>query len=69
VLQLKQEWGEKMILKNKKLIDDDIAQYCQSVDKLLYSIKERSVKKKGKKPVEVEKEKYITSDEDILVMS
>jgi hypothetical protein len=57
-----------MILKNKKLTDDDITQYCQSVNQLLDSINERSVKKKGKKPVKVE-EDYITSDEDILVLS
>ena len=57
------------ILKNKKLTDDDIAQFCQSVDTLLASIHERSVAKKGKKTVKVEEKDSITSDEDILVLS
>ena len=56
------------ILKNKKLTDDDIAQFCQSVDTLLASINERSVAKKVKKTVKVGEKDSITSDEDILVL-
>ena len=58
-----------MIVKNNKLTDDDITQYCQSVNKLLAAINERSVAKKRKKPVEIEEENYTTSDEDVLVLS
>jgi hypothetical protein len=58
-----------MIVKKNKLTDDDITQYCQSVNKLLASINERSVAKKGKKPVEIEEEDYTASDEDVLVLS
>jgi hypothetical protein len=59
-----------MIVKKNKLTDDDITQYCQSVNKLLASINERSVAKKGKKPVEIEEEEdYTASDEDVLVLS
>jgi len=57
------------ILKNKKLTDDEITQYCQSVDTLLASIHERSVSKKDKKTVEVVEKDYIPSDEDMLVLS
>jgi len=57
-----------MILKNKKLTDDDITQYCQSVDTLLASIHERSVAKKGKKTVDVVEKEYIISDEDMVVL-
>ena len=57
-----------MILKKEKLTDDDIIQYCDSVEKLLEEIKERSITKKRKKAVEVEKD-YATSDEDVLVLS
>jgi hypothetical protein len=53
---------------NKKLTDDDIAQYCESVERLLETIHERSTTKKGKKTKEV-KEDYLTSDEEMLVLS
>ena len=57
-----------MIVENKKLTDDEIAQYCQSVNELLTSINERSATKKGKKTVEAVEEDHITEDEDILAL-
>lgn len=56
-------------MKVKKLTDDDIKQYCESVDRLLSSIKERGPKKKSNKPVAAEDEDAELYDEDIFVMS
>jgi hypothetical protein len=48
-----------MRVKNKKLSDDDISQYCESVEKLLGSINERSVTKKRKKEAQLEPQRKI----------
>jgi hypothetical protein len=54
--------------KNKIFTDNEIEQYCQSVEQLLAKIKERSVARKSKKTVKA-KDDYETSDKDNLVLS
>ena len=54
--------------KNKKFSDDDISQYCESVEKLLERIHEKSTTKKRKKTVKAAEER-VTSDEEMFVLS
>ncbi len=50
--------------------DEEINQYCESVEKLLTKIKEDSLTKKRRKVREVIiEEEHITADEDELVLS
>jgi len=48
--------------------DEEIEQYCQSVEKLLINIKDNSTAKKSKKEKEI-KEDYLSSDEDNWLLS
>lgn len=59
----------QMRLKNKKLTDDDIAQYCKGVEELLSAINEKSAMKKSKKPVGKGAEEHVSEDEDALVLA
>ncbi len=55
---------------NKKSLftDEEIEQYCQSVEKLLVDINDRKASKKTKKVKEI-KEMYVSSDEDDWLLS
>ena len=56
--------------KNIPFTDDEINQYCESVEKLLVKIKEDSLTKKRRKVREIEvEEEPIPVDEDELVLS
>lgn len=60
-----------MRVKNKTFTEDEINQYCLSVDKLLKSINEKNDTKKPRKRivVEEEQEEKVMSDEDLFVLS
>lgn len=50
--------------------DDEIKQYCESVEQLLMKIKQDSLAKKRRKVKEIEsEEQHIPEDEDELVLS
>jgi len=56
--------------KNKPYTEDEIREYCESVEKLLIKIKEDSLAKKRRKIREIEREEdHIPEDEDELVLS
>jgi len=63
--------------KHTPYTDDEIKQYCESVENLLMKIKEDSLTKKRKKrremamevETEVEEEAYIKEEEDDFVLS
>lgn len=56
--------------KNIPYTDDEINQYCESVEKLLVKIKEDSLTKKRRKVREIEvEEEPVPVDEDELVLS
>lgn len=56
--------------KNVPYTDEEINQYCESVEKLLVKIKEDSLTKKRRKVREIEvEEEPVHVDEDELVLS
>jgi hypothetical protein len=56
--------------KKRPFTDDEINQYCESVEKLLVKIKEDSLTKKRRKAREIEvEEEPVPVDEDELVLS
>jgi Na+/phosphate symporter len=72
---LTQKKGEKMVLnvkqsKNMPYTDEEINQYCESVEKLLMKIKEDSLTKKRRKVREIEvEEEHVTADEDEFALT